>query len=296
MKNLFLIIVCILLLSSCKQKDKGYDASGTFEAEETIISAEVPGVIKSLSIEEGMILKAGDQVGYIDSIPLVLKRKQLEAQVKALLSKRPDISAQLATYEEQLQHAKQDQQRFINLLKADATTQKKVDDANAQVDLIQKQINAQRSALGITTSGISAETLPVSVQIEQINDQISRCRIINPVNGTVLTQYARMGEMTASGKPIYKIADLSEMILRAYVTGDQFATIKLHQNVIVFIDDGNGKSKQLEGVIDWISQKAEFTPKTIQTKDERANLVYATKIRVKNNGSVKIGMYGEVKF
>jgi HlyD family secretion protein len=290
MKNISILLVAILL-----NKSK-YDASGTFETEETIISAEASGVIKAFTIEEGQILKSGDQVGYIDSTQLYLKKKQLQAQIGAVLSRRPNISAQLASLEVQLKAAQREQKRIKGLVDADAMPAKQLDDANDRAEVLKKQIDAQQSALGITSSSINEETIPLQIQIDQLIDQLEKCRIINGVNGTVLSKYAELNEVTTIGKPLYKIADLSSLILKAYVTGDQFAEIKLSQHVKILVDDGTGGSKEYEGVIEWISDKAEFTPKTIQTKDERANLVYATKIRVKNDGLLKIGMYADLLF
>ena len=294
MKKLFMIAA--IILTSCTGKKTQYDASGTFEAVETIISAEATGVIKSFSVEEGQELKAGQVIGYIDSTQLYLKKKQLEAQITAVLSKRPDVGAQIASLQEQLKQAEREQRRIANLLKVDAATQKQLDDANTQIAIIQKQIAAQESSLNITSRGINEERSPLSIQIAQVNDQLQKCKIVNEVKGTVLTKYAEANEMAVNGKALYKIADLSSIILRAYVTGDQLAALKLGQPVTVLIDAANNTYKEYRGRIQWISNKAEFTPKTIQTKDERANLVYAVKIRVTNDGFIKIGMYGEVKF
>lgn len=290
------ILLCAFTLMSCNRNANKYDASGTFESVETIVSSEATGTIRMLNIEEGQVLNPGDDIGYIDSTQLYLRKKQLLAQVTALLSKKPDVAAQLAALNEQLKQALTEQQRMARLVKADAATTKQLDDMNAQVAIIKKQIAAQESALGITVNSLNEETLPLTIQVEQLNDQLAKCRIINPVKGTVLTKYAEDHETTAMGKPLYKIADLSEIILRAYVTGDQFASIKNGQQVKVLVDDINGTYREYPGIIEWISDKAEFTPKTIQTKDERANLVYAIKIRVKNDGKLKIGMYGEVQF
>ncbi|HND44396.1 MAG TPA: HlyD family efflux transporter periplasmic adaptor subunit, partial [Cyclobacteriaceae bacterium] len=218
-----------------------------------------------------------------------------EAQIAAVLSKKPNIATQIASLQEQLRQAQREQQRVENLLKADAATKKQFDDANAQVEIIKKQIAAQESSLGITSKSLNEESGPLTVQIAQLEDQLAKCKIVNEVNGTVLTKYAEPNEMAAVGKPLYKIADLSEILLRAYVTGDQLPTIKIGQQVTVLIDAPENSYKEYPGEIQWISSKAEFTPKTIQTKDERANLVYAVKIRVKNDGLIKIGMYGEVK-
>jgi HlyD family secretion protein len=295
-------------VAGCKEKENLYDASGTFEAVETIVSAEATGRIVALDLEEGQMLKAGQQVGYIDSLPLYLKKKQLEAQIEATGSKLPDIAAQRNVYKQQLavsqtrlDYLLHEQKRIENLLRADAATPKQLDDINAQVKELQTQLEvinrqdaAQTSVLRTQTSGLRADVVPLYVQIEQINDQLAKSKIINEVNGTVLSKYAEANEIAAVGKPIYKIADLSTIILRAYVTGDQLTGVKLNQQVKVLVNAKDGKYTELPGTIEWISNKAEFTPKTIQTKDERANLVYAVKIRVKNDGLLKIGMYGEV--
>lgn len=295
MKASILFLTTMIVASACSSNDDTYDASGTFEAVETIVSAEASGTIEKLNIEEGQQLKRGATVGYIDSTQLHLKKKQLQAQIRAVLSKKPNMSAQLAALLEELQHAEREQRRIANLLKSDAATQKQLDDATAQVNIIKRRVSAQESTLGITTASLVEETLPLQVQIEQLEDQLAKCRIINAVNGTVLTKYVESYETAVSGKPLYKIADLSTVVLRAYITGDQFAKAKLNQKVTVLVDDEDGKYKEYSGTVQWISDKAEFTPKTIQTKDERANLVYAVKIGVKNDGFLKIGMYGEVK-
>lgn len=296
MKRTALYILLCTGVAACSNKENIYDASGTFEAVETIVSAEASGVIKELSVEEGQALRAGQEVGYIDSTQLFLKKKQLEAQTLAVLSRKPDITAQTAALKEQLIQAEREQRRIANLVKADAATPKQLDDANSQVAIIKRQIAAQQSALDITTTSLEEEASPITVQIQQINDQLNKCRIINEVNGIVLTKYAEVNEVTSVGKPIYKIAELNSIILRAYITGNQIPHIKTGQPVKVLVDDAKDTYKTYNGTIEWISNKAEFTPKTIQTKDERANLVYAIKIRVKNDGFLKIGMYGEVKF
>lgn len=283
------------LVISCSDNKNEFDATGTFEAVETIIPAEAGGIIKHLAIEEGNILEAGQIVGYIDTLQLSLKREQLLAQIKATQSKKPDINSQLDVYREELRQAKTDQQRMQNLVKADAATRKQLDDAITKVAVIQKQINALQTQLNISTTGIDDETQTLKVQVSQMDDQLKKSKISNTVNGTVLTKYAEVGEMATIGKPLYKIADLSTIILRVYITGDQLPNVKINDNVKVFVDATNKTYKEYSGVVEWISDKAEFTPKTIQTKDERANLVYAVKVRVKNDGYLKIGMYGEIK-
>lgn len=296
--------------TACKNKQAAYDASGAFEAKETIVSAEATGVLRQLDIEEGQALQKGQVIGYIDSTQLYLRKLQLEAQIRATGSRVPDIASQTNVFKQQaavtqsrLDYLLHEQARIERLVKGDAATVKQLDDINAQIDETRKQLQvisrqdaAQTSVLQTQTSGLRSDVLPLRLQIEQINDQLSKCRLVNEVNGTVLTKYAEVNEMTTVAKPLYKIADLSTIILRAYLTGDQLAKVKPGQQVTVLADDGNGKYREYKGTIDWISDKAEFTPKTIQTKDERANLVYAIKINVKNDGYLKIGMYGEIKW
>ena len=295
-KTIALVAGIATMLTSCNDNNVSFDASGSFEAEETIISSEATGTIKRLEIEEGQTLEAGQNIGYIDSLQLYLKKKQLEAQSIAILGKKPNISVQLSALQEQLKTAEKERTRVANLVKGDAATPKQLDDINAQIEVLKKQIEAQQSSLSISSDGLGKDVVPLQVQIEQLNDQLAKCNIINPTNGTVLAKYAEANEMTATGKPLYKIADLSNIILRAYITGDQLTQVKLNQTVKVLTDDGKGGYKETEGTISWINDKAEFTPKTIQTKNERANMVYAIKVKVKNDGTYKIGMYGEIKF
>jgi HlyD family secretion protein len=295
-KTIALVAGIATLLTACNNNKVSFDASGSFEAEETIISSEATGTIKRLEIEEGQTLEAGQVIGYIDSLQLYLKKKQLEAQVTAILGKKPNIPVQISALQEQLITAEKERTRIANLVKGDAATPKQLDDINAQIEVLKKQIEAQKSTLNISSEGLGKDVVPLQVQIEQLNDQLAKCNIINPTNGTVLSKYAEANEMTTTGKPLYKIADLSNIILRAYITGDQLPQIKLNQQVKVLTDDSKGGYKEVEGTIVWINDKAEFTPKTIQTKDERANMVYAIKVKVKNDGAYKIGMYGEIKF
>ena len=309
MKKIILTVLTATALISCANNKNNYDASGTFETTETIAASEANGIIKQLNIEEGQILKAGQHIGYIDSVQLWLRKKQLEAQIKSVLGKSPDITAQTSSFnkqvaviQSQLNTQLQEKQRIENLVKADAATPKQLDDIKGQVEALQKQLEvihsqeiAQKSQLTTQTRGLKGDVIPLKVEIEQVNDQLSKCNIINNVNGTVLAKYAEANEMTSLGKPLYKIADLSTLILRAYISGNQLSSVKINQPVKVLVDDTNKTYKEYAGTIEWISNKAEFTPKTIQTKDERANLVYAVKIRVKNDGYLKIGMYADVK-
>ncbi len=293
------LTVTILLsigLFSCGRNPNEYDASGNFEANETIISSEATGKILQLNLEEGLQLAAGEKVGYIDTTQLFLRKKQLQYSIRALLAKRPDTASQLSTIQKQMETANYEKRRVESLLKDDAATKKQLDDLIAQTDLLQKQYHALQTSLTITNQSILSETFPLQAQIEQLDDLIKKSIIINPIVGTVLTKYAEQEEVITTGKALYKIADLSIILIRAYISGDQLTSIKLGQTVKIAVDDVNAGSKIYDGIIEWVSDRAEFTPKTIQTKEERANLVYAVKIRVKNDGFLKIGMYGDVKF
>lgn len=294
MKKTLIILSATILLASCAGEENAFDATGTFEAKEIIVSTGVGGKIIQLKAEEGDSLSANAIVGTIDTTQLYLKKLQLQAQIKAVLSKQPDINSQIAGLQEQIKTANAEKIRIDNLVAAGVGTQKQADDIRSQITVLQKQLDAQQTALQITSQSIYQEVAPLTLQIAQVDDQLVQSAILNPVKGTVLTLYAEQGEFTTPGKAIYKIADLSTMTLRAYITGAQLAQIKLGQQVTIKIDNGEKNYTELPGTIYWISEKAEFTPKTIQTKEERANLVYAIKVKVPNNGQIKIGMYGEL--
>lgn len=293
--SLYLITVLSLILFSCGNGNDDFDATGTFEAEEIIISSEASGKLLNFNADEGLALKKDQVVGLVDTLQLHLKKKQLEASIKAVLSKQPDIASQLATIQEQINTVTTEKKRVENLVRMNAATAKQLDDVNGQLDILYKQYDATKKNLTIQTQGLQSETYPLKIQIEQIRDQINKSVIKNPIDGTVLARYAKQNELTVTGKALYKIADLKEMTLRAYVNGNQLPQIKLGQKVKVYVDAGDSEQKEFNGEIYWISSKAEFTPKTIQTKDERANLVYAIKVKVNNDGHLKIGMYGEIK-
>lgn len=283
-------------LTSCGKSKDDADASGTFEATEVIVSAQGSGQILSFDVEEGQTLAANQQVGSIDSTQVYLRLKQLQSSGRAIESRRPNIQKQIATIEQQISTAKTERKRAENLIKANAGNQKTLDDINAQILVLEKQLDAQKTLLESTNQGITDESEGLEYQLKQLEDQLVKCRITSPITGTVLLKYAEMGEIAAPGKALFKIADTNNMILRAYITADQLTQIKMDQTVKVKTDSGKDDSKEYSGTIAWISSKAEFTPKTIQTRDERANLVYAVKINVKNDGLIKIGMYGDVKF
>jgi HlyD family secretion protein len=296
MKNTKIGFLFLLLLniSACKEKTNNYDASGSFEATETIIAAETNGKILQFNIEEGQQLDSGQLIGFIDSTQLHLNKLQLLQNRKAILSSRPEANVQIEALKTELSKAIRDHSRTEKLVQGGVASQKQLDDEISNIATLQAKINAQESSLRTTTSSLDEQGSTVEVQMREINDQLKKCVIINPVKGTVLTKYAEQFEMAVLGKPLYKIADLSTIILRAYITGDQLNQIKIGQKVKVYTDDGKGAYKQIDGIITWVNDKSEFTPKTIQTKNERANLVYAIKVSVKNDGYLKIGMYGEL--
>lgn len=309
-RTLLFLSILPILFAGCGSNNNQPDAEGTFEADEVIVSAEVPGKIISLNLDEGSVLKKDQVVGEIDSVPLALQKAQIEASIGALKEKTTDVKPQVKLLQDQiivqksqLADAIMERDRTERLIKSDAATTKQLDDWNNQIDVLKKQIavneqqiQVQETTTGTQNSTVMSEYKPLRKSEAEIQDQIQRTNIKNPVDGTVLTKYAMAGEETTAGKALYKIADLSVITLRVYITGTQLAQVKLGQNVKVLVDSTASTYRTYPGVITFISDKAEFTPKTIQTKDERANLVYAIKIHVKNDGYLKIGMYGEVKF
>ncbi|MGV8915278.1 MAG: HlyD family secretion protein [Kaistella sp.] len=320
----YLWFATVLLLFSCNNSDENYDASGTFEADEILVTAKANGTILQLNVEEGQQLSSDEKVGEIDPKNIELQKEQVLASIDAIDQKTnsalPQIqvlqsqisgqSANVSILQEQLQNALRERNRTANLVAKDAATKKQLDDANGQIKVIQKQISAAQSQLSTLQQQISTTKESVSIQnrailserkptqkkVEQIDEQLKNNSIESPIAGMVLTKYLNEGEFATIGKPIFKMASLDVMTLKTYITGDQLPQVKIGQKVTVLIDAGDGKTKEIPGTVYWISSKAEFTPKTIQTKNERANLVYAAKIHVKNDGFLKIGMYGDVKF
>jgi HlyD family secretion protein len=300
----------LLLLAACNSKNGKYDATGTFEADEVVVSVMASGKILSLNVEEGSVLAKDSIVGQIDPTGLSLQKQEVEATIESLgqqtSTAEPQVKMledQLTVQQSQLANLLHEKTRTENLLKQDAATGKQLDDINAQIDVVKKQmnvtqqnINVQKNNVSTQNRGVLSQGKPLEKKVAQIEDLLNKTNVTNPINGTVITKYAEEGETVSSGKAIYKIADLSTMTLRAYITGTQLSQVKLGQTVKVLVDDGADKYKELSGIITWVSDKAEFTPKTIQTKDERANLVYAMKVKVKNDGYLKIGMFGEIQF
>lgn len=303
-------IAVAVIVTACNRNTPKFDASGTFEVDEVIVSAEQNGKLLSFNVAEGQAIPAQQVVGIIDAENLSLQKEQIQASIDALHDKTADVRPQVKLLQEQLDvqqsqlnNMLHERTRIENLLKQDAATGKQLDDMNSQIEVLQRQMDVTRQQINVQMTNTStqnrtvlSEKKPLEKRVAQLSDQINKAQIINPVGGTVITKYAEPGEVTAAGKALYKIANLDTLTLRAYITGTQLPQIKLNQTVKVMIDSGANAYREYPGTITWVSDKAEFTPKTIQTKEERANLVYAIKVRVKNDGYLKIGMYGEVLF
>ena len=290
------IVMFTLAVSACGNRTKVHDASGVFESTEVTVSAEGSGKILRLAVQEGDRLDSGAVVGLIDTVQLHFAKEQLIASLKAVGSGHYDVSKQIASIEQQIAKQRRELERFTKLADAGASNRKQVDDIETQIAVLEKQLAAQKETLMNANKGISGQAEALEAQIAQMEDRISKCVIVSPVTGTVLAKYAETGELAAQGRALFKIADLEQIRLRAYITADQLTGLRLGQSVKVYADQGKSGTKEYAGKLVWISDKAEFTPKTIQTRDERANLVYAVKIAVENDGLIKLGMYGDVKF
>jgi HlyD family secretion protein len=293
--NKLYYLFLLLLTAGCNDQEAPYDASGVFETTEVIVSSELNGKLISLDLDEGSVLSRDTPVGQIDTIQLHLKKRQLVASKNAVLSGRPDVQSQIKATEREIAKWQQEKKRVEKLLAGDVATQKQLDDINAQLDILNSKLDAQKSSLNTNVSALESQAETFDVQIEQVNDQLARSVITSPISGTVLTKYAESGEVAGMGKPLFKVGDLENMILRAYVTSDQLASLSLNQKIKVLAEFGESELRQYDGQVTWISSESEFTPKTIQTQDERANLVYAIKVKVRNDGDLKIGMYGGIK-
>ena len=296
MKKIIAMAGVALVLNACGRKERQYDATGVFEATETTVYAEQTGALLTFNVEEGDTVGQNREVGLIDTTQLWLKMKQAEAMKSVYQSQKPEQEKQIAVTRQQLAKAKQDQQRYKELVADGAAPGKMLDDANSQVEVLQRQLDAQLSSLRVNTNALDKQMDATDVQAEQLRDQIRKCHILVPAKGTVIEKYVERGEFVSAGKPLFKMADTENMFIRAYVTSAQLENIKTGQKATVFADYGNGGKKEYEGRVTWISSRSEFTPKTILTDDERADLVYAVKVAIKGNGYVKMGMYGEVLF
>lgn len=294
MRYPLLSLVAAALLSACADKPT-YDATGIFEATTVTVSAETTGKLLSMPVAEGDTIFSGEIVAQVDTVTLFLQYRQVMSQQRATRSSLPDVSAQAAALRSQIAHAQTEVERQGRLLADGATTQKNYDDATAQLRTLQAQLDGMLSSLGTSTTTINDNAHTVQVQAEQIADQIAKCTVYAPLTGTVLIKYAEPGEFATPGRPLYKVADLNDIYLRSYFTANQLANVKLGQKVTVIADFGGDEHYEYPGTVTWIADESEFTPKSIQTNDSRANLVYAVKIRVKNDGRLKIGQYGEVR-
>lgn len=296
-KALFIIpMAAILLLTACGNKDVDYDASGVFETTDVIVSARGTGEIVAFNVEEGQEVKKNEPLGELDMTQLRLKKDQLSAGKDAAQGHRLDVASQVASIEQQISNLRKEQARFQALLADGAATQKQVDDIGYQISTLNKQLNALREQVVSSNRSIDGQSAGFDAQIGQVDDQMQQAVISSPIDGVILSKYAEAGEFAVPGRALFKVADLADMKLRAYVDAALVTGLKIGQKVKVYADRGDEDRKEYEGVVSWISSEAEFTPKTIQTRDERSNLVYAVKISVKNDGMIKRGMYGEVKF
>ena len=292
----WIIAAGLAVLASCGSNEKEYDATGTFEATEVTVAAEQSGALMEFDVNEGDEITLGKEIGLVDTTQIWLKIQQTGATKEVYQSQKPDMEKQIAATRQQLAKACQDQQRYKELVADGAAPSKMLDDATNQVQVLQKQLDAQISSLSTNTNALNKQMAATDVQVSQLQDQLQKCHIAAPIKGTVLEKYVEKGEFVAVGKPLFKMADTEQMFIRAYVTSAQLKEIKVGQKAKVFADYGDGEKKEYEGTVSWISSRSEFTPKTILTDDERADLVYALKVAFKNDGYVKIGMYGEVKF
>lgn len=296
MKKIIGLAAVAMMLHGCGNKENEFDATGVFEATETTVYAEQSGALMTFYVEEGDVISNGKEVGLIDTTQLWLKIQQTEATRSVYESQKPELEKQIAATRQQLAKAKQDRQRYKELVADGAAPSKMLDDASSQVEVLQRQLDAQISSLSVSTNALNKQMEATNVQADQLRDQLRKCHILTPTKGTVLEKYVEKGEFVATGKPLFKMADTAEMFLRAYVTSAQLKDIKVGQKATVYADYGNGEKREYQGKVTWISSRSEFTPKTILTNDERADLVYAVKMAIKGDGYVKIGMYGEVIF
>jgi len=290
--HLIASLIIGLVIFSCNNQKDASDAFGNFEADDQLVSAEIAGKILSANFEEGMTLKKGAEIAVVDTIPIRLLIAQLESQQVTIKAKKQSVQAQMAVVTQQKKNLEVDKVRILNMLKDGAATQKQKDDVTGNLELLDKQMLSTRSQELILTG----EAEGVSTQLAQLQDKLSRCRILSPINGMVLERYKKAGELVATGQSLCRVADVSTLNLRVYVSGDQLPHLKIGQKVKVLIDDTATRNRNLEGTVAWVSSEAEFTPKIIQTKVERVKLVYAVKVTVVNDGFLKIGMPGEIKF
>lgn len=294
MKKIALFSACVIALASCQDQEK-YDATGLFEANTVTVSAEVSGKLVSFSVEEGDSLIVGQQVGLVDTTLLALQRKQLRSQQLATEKSSPDMAAQAAALRSQIAHQQEECARVSRLLQDGAATRKQHDDAQARLRTLRGQLDGLLSTLDKSRGSITESASALQCQGEQVEEQMRNSHIMAPITGVVLRKYAEQGEYATPGKPLFEMANLNAVYLRSYFTVSQLAHVRLGQQVTVIADFGGDERYEYPGKITWIARESEFTPKSIQTKDSRANLVYAVKVAVKNDGRLKLGQYGEVR-
>lgn len=295
MNRYYILAAALTLLVACGEQKNPYDASGVFETTDIIVAAKSLGEIKSLDVDEGMTVTAGQRLGYIDTVQIHLQKGQLNASQSATVSRRLNEGTQVAALKQQIANLQSERKRAEELFKENAGTQKTIDDIDYQIKVLEQQVVAATEQVSTANQSITGQSASMNAQRAQLNQQISNAIISSPIDGTILSKYAHAGEYAAPGRALFKVGDLKQMKLRAYVTADQLTQIKIGQKVKVYADLGTSDRKEYAGEVVWISDKAEFTPKTIQTRNERANLVYAIKIAVDNDGLIKRGMYGDVK-
>lgn len=297
-KSVIFLSSVILMITSigCNKSKEDADAYGVCEATEIIVSSENNGKMLNFDIQEGQTYQKGDELGCIDTLQTYLQVKQLESSIQAILARRPDANSQMRVLENKLSTLNKEKQRVSNLIEANAASTKQLDDIQAEIDITKSQIAATKSTLSTQDQSLLGEVEAMQFQLQQLLHLLQSCHIKAPITGTIINKYVEENELAYQGKPLFKIADLSNMFIKVYISEDALSSIKLNQKATVRLDNKDGKAKELEGTVTWISPKAEFTPKMIQTKDERVNLVYAVKISFKNDGSAKIGMPGDVVF
>lgn len=294
MKYIYLVIISTIIIGCSNKKE--FDATGTFEATEILISSEANGKILDFNIEEGDIVKKGEELGCIDTMQLYLKKLQLVKSSLAVMVSLPSVNTQIAAIKEQINTQKREKLRVESLLKSDAASKKQLDDINSAIAVLESQLSAQKSTLDKNYKSLNEQSSAIDIQVAQIEDQLLKCKILAPTDGTILNKYAQVGELAVVAKPLFKMADLSQMFLRAYISSDQLSKIKLGDQVKISAQFGKKTNRDYSGRISWISAQSEFTPKNIQTIDDRGDMVYAIKILVKNDGFIKIGTYAEVLF
>ncbi len=296
MKKIIMYLSIALLVAACGSNDNKSDAYGNFEADEVILSAESMGKVLTLKANEGDNVQSGESLALIDTMQLYLQQEKVLASMQAIASKKRNVQVQVNVLKKKLANILREKNRLENMFKDGAATQKQLDDVNGQIEVLESSIIATKTGLNTANSGLMSELKPMRAMLQSIEDKIEKCQVKSPIDGIVLVRYIMNGEFAVPGKPLFKIADMDNIYLRAYISGSQLAQAKLGSKVKVLIDKGENDYYEYSGKITWVSPKAEFTPKIVQTKEQRVNMVYAVKVLVKNDGKIKIGMPGELRF